>query len=95
MQCQNFLAEIANAATLNPQLNLWTPGTVILVSASWVASDGSVKNSSSVPLLLHGIFFFLSLLDSPNLPYFAQIHGVRRTCPFRQVHWHRVKKGQF
>jgi len=58
MQCQNFLGEIANAATLNPQLNLWTPGTVILVSAAWVASDGSVKNSSSVPLLLHGIFFF-------------------------------------
>jgi len=65
MQCQNFLGEIANAAALNPQMNLWTPGTVILVSAAWVASDGSVKNSSSVPLLLHGIFCLFLFFASP------------------------------
>ena len=59
MECPGFLQQLASVAQTQPQLNLWVPGTVILVSARWITTGGSVKDSNqTVPLLLHGTTSF-------------------------------------
>ena len=55
MECPDFLTALAQVAVQRPTLNLWTPGTNLLISARWIDDSGKVRNSSNyMSFLLHG-----------------------------------------
>jgi len=69
MECPDFLTALAQIAVQRPTLNLWTPGTNLLISARWIDDSGEVRDSSNyMSFLLHGRSKPINVISKMSYP---------------------------